>query len=455
MRTCVIGASGFVGRALTASLTAQGNEVTAVSRHQLRVPGVDCRALDIADEGALEGVLRGHDVAFYLVHSLAESNFRTRDRLLAEGFGRAAAAAGTGRLIYLGGLGQDPGSEHLASRQEVGTALAAAGVPVVELRAAVVLGAGSIAFEMLRYLTERLPFMVCPRWVRTRIQPIALADLIDYLVRAVDVEPGMYEIGGPDVTTYREMIDAYASVRGLHQRPILDVPYLTPRLSSYWLDLVTPVDRRVSHALVESLVTEVVVGDSQRTNAAFGTEPMGLRAALSAALDDQARALGTGVLERDEGLIDGIYTVRFAVSASPESFSSVEADLDRVGGSYHWYGLGTLWRARAALGRLVGERLALHAPAAIVTGAEVDWWVVAHRGPGELVLRSEKWFPGEGWLAYRHDAHELVQVGAFRPKGIPGFLYWKLLQPIHRVIFAAMARHRAGPSPITEVPVDP
>ena len=164
--------------------------------------------------------------------------------------------------MYLGGLGQDPESEHLASRQEVGTALGAGGVPVVELRAAVVLGAGSISFEMLRYLTERLPLMICPRWVRTTIQPIAVADIIKYLVSALNVNPGVYEVGGSQVTTYREIvIAAYATVRGLRRRQILDVPYLTPRLSSYWLDLVTPVDRRVSHTLVESLVTDVIVGD--------------------------------------------------------------------------------------------------------------------------------------------------------------------------------------------------
>jgi uncharacterized protein YbjT (DUF2867 family) len=149
------------------------------------------------------------------------------------------------------------------SRQEVGTALASGDVPVVELRAAVVLGAGSISFEMLRYLTERLPFMVCPRWVRTAIQPIASADMIRYLIGAIDVEPGVYEVGGADVTSYREMIAAYATARGLRRRRIVDVPYLTPRLSSYWLDLVTPVDRRVSHALIESLVTEVVVEDQR------------------------------------------------------------------------------------------------------------------------------------------------------------------------------------------------
>ena len=444
VRIAIAGASGFVGRALTAAVAAQRIDVIALSRHPLEVPGVECRAVDIADKGALREALTGCDVAFYLVHSLSEVDFRARDRELAAGFGRAAAVARTRRIVYLGGLGRDPKSQHLASRQEVGAALGAGGCPVVELRAAVVLGAGSISFEMLRYLTERLPFMVCPRWVRTTIQPIALADLIAYLVRALDVEPGVYEIGGSDVTTYREMIAAYASVRGLHRRPILDVPFLTPRLSSYWLDLVTPVDRAVSHTLVESLATEVVVRDRSRTDEAFGIEPMGLVASLTAALDDQARTLDVGVLNRPDGLRDGIYTMRVSVRTTPDAFDSAEADLDRIGGNYRWYGLAMLWRTRAALGRLVGERLRLHAPTTIAPGTPVDWWIVARRDRGELVLRSKNWFPGEGWLAYRHDDHELVQVGVFRPKGIPGFLYWKLLQPLHRVVFAAMARHRAS-----------
>ena len=168
----------------------------------------------MADRASLEEALAGCEVAFYLVHSLSDEDFRARDRQLAEGFGRAGAAAGVRRIVYLGGLGHDPESEHLASRQEVGTALASGDVPIVELRAAVVLGAGSISFEMLRYLTERLPFMVCPRWVRTAIQPIASADITRYLIAAIEVPPGVYEVGGADVTSYREMISAYARARG-------------------------------------------------------------------------------------------------------------------------------------------------------------------------------------------------------------------------------------------------
>jgi uncharacterized protein YbjT (DUF2867 family) len=442
VRIAVVGASGFIGRALTAALVDAGHEVAALARHPPEISGARACTVDVGDEAALNEALAEYDIAYYLVHSLGADGFRDRDRLLAEGCGRAAAAAGVERIVYLGGLGDDPESEHLASRQEVGVALAHGGVPVVELRAAVVLGSGSVSFEMLRYLTERLPFMVCPRWVRTALQPIALADVIRYLVGAIDVEPGVYEIGGAEVTTYREMIAAYAKARGLRARRIVDVPYLTPRLSSYWLDLVTPVDRRVSHALVESLVTEVVVRDRARTDAAFGIAPVGLARALAVALDDQASALDRDLMSRADGLDEGVYTVRVTVPFPHNATDALDADLGAIGGSYDWYGLARAWRLRAGLGRLLGERWDLGRDHAIAPGGTVDWWSVRQHDRGRLVLRSIDWFPGEGWLGYQADGNELVQVGALRPKGIPGFVYWKALQPVHRRVFHALARHR-------------
>jgi uncharacterized protein YbjT (DUF2867 family) len=442
VRIAVVGASGFVGRALSVALVALGHEVVACSRRRPEIPGAEVRSVDVADGAALLDALSGCSATYYLVHSLSAGDFRARDRQLAEGFGRAARRAGVGRIVYLGGLGLEPASEHLSSRQEVGAALASGRVPVVELRAAVVLGAGSISFEMLRSLTERLWFMVCPRWVRTAIQPIALGDVIGYLTGALDVEPGVYEIGGADVSSYREMIGAYATARGLRRRRIVDVPYLTPRLSSYWLDLVTPVDRRVSHALIESLVTEVVVRDQVRTNAVFGIEPMGLADALSAALGDQVDALDHALLGREEGFSDGVYTVRVAVALPDDLSACLDADLDLIGGSYRWYGLGFAWRLRAMLGRLVGERWALRSSPSLTQGETVDWWVVTRREPRVLVLRAIWWFFGEGWLGYHCYQDELVQVGAFRPRGLPGFLYWKVLQPVHRDVFRALARHR-------------
>ena len=444
MRIAVVGATGFVGRKLSHALVEAGHDVIALSRRAPEIAGAEGRSIDVADEMALRGALAGCETAFYLVHSLSAEDFRARDHQLAMAFGRAATVAGLRRIVYLGGLGHEPESEHLVSRQEVGTALASGDVPVVELRAAVVLGAGSISFEMLRYLTERLPFMVCPRWVRTAIQPIALGDMIRYLIGAIDVEPGVYEVGGAEITSYREMIAAYATARGLRRRRIVDVPYLTPRLSSYWLDLVTPVDRRVSHTLIESLVTEVVVEDQDRTDAAFGIQPMGLAAALSAALDDQADELDESLMSRESGLRDGVYTVRVTVPLSKATAARLDADLERIGGSYRWYGLPFAWRARAFVGRVIGEYWKLSSPKEIVQGAAVDWWQVVRSERGLLVLRAVRWFPGDAWLGYRCSEGELVQVGSLRPRGIPGFVYWKLLQPVHRRVFRALARHRVA-----------
>ncbi len=441
-----------MGRALVRELSTE-HDVVALSRRGSAIPGARSVAVDVGDEAAVVDALAGCRVAYYLVHSLDSVDFRARDRRLAETFGRAARAAGVERIVYLGGLGADPTSEHLASRQEVGVALAQSGVDVVELRAAVVLGSGSISFEMLRSLTERLPFMVCPRWVHTAIQPIAERDLLAHLVRALDVPPGVYEVGGAEATTYRDMIVAYAEVRGLRSRLVIDVPLLTPRLSSYWVDLVTPVDATVSHALIESLRTEVVVTDPGRTRAAFGLETMPIRAAIRAALDDQATAIeGQALFARERGLKDGVYTERVEVPIREVDAAALDADLDRVGGDLDWYGLPAAWRVRIALGRLVGERWRLDRPTRIESGETVDWWTVVRRVPRELVLRGVGWFFGEGWLAFRVDAERLVEVGILRPKGLPGFLYWKALHPVHRWVFARLARHRVERAALRDWP---
>jgi uncharacterized protein YbjT (DUF2867 family) len=442
MRIAVAGATGFIGRALVPALLQAGHEAVALARHPSPVAGATSHKVDIADADALRVALSGCGAAYYLVHSLERGDFRSRDRQLAQTFGEAAASASVRRIVFVGGLGEQPESEHLISRQETGRALGLAGVPVVELRAAVVLGTGSISFEMLRYLTERLPVMVCPRWVRTRIQPVALQDMLGYLLESLGVAPAIYEIGGAEVTTYRDMISTFASARGLRKRRIVDVPYLTPRLSSYWVDLVTPVERHVSHSLIDSLVTEVVVRDAARTEAAFSVRPIGVYEAISRALDDQAIEVELGLLDRNSGLADGVYSEQVSLATSPGEADAIDADLERIGGSYEWYGLPLAWRVRRAIGFIVGERWGLRRPSSIRAGERVDWWTIARRRQRELVLRGVGWLAGDAWLGWRCDERSLVQVGALRPKGVPGLLYWKLLQPIHRRVFVALARHR-------------
>jgi len=403
-------------------------------------------AVDVGDGEAVAVAMEGADAAYYLVHSMAAGEgFGDRDRRLAQTFGAAASHAGVSRIIYVGGLGAAPGSAHLLSRQEVGAALAQAGVDVVELRAAVVFGAGGISFEMLRYLTERLPFMVCPRWVKTRIQPIALDDLLRYLDLARAVPPGIYEVGGAETTTYRDMIAAYAEVRGLGRRLIVDVPLLTPHLSAYWVDLVTPVDRSISHALIASLKTEVVVNDAQTTRREFTFEPLGVAGALAAALDAQVEHVSATLLDRQGGLADGVYTVRRDRELAPELEAAAVEDLMRIGGSLGWYGAAAGWWLRIALGRLLGERLRPAATERLEAGAIVDWWEVLRSEPGELVLRSRGWWPGEAWLGYRVRDGKLSQVASLRPKGAGGNLYWLLLRPVHRIAFELMMKRRMHP----------
>ena len=444
MIIAIAGASGFVGRALTVKLCANNHDVVALHRSAKGPVASEWTVVvDLRDEMATVRALKNVDAAYYLVHSMASGDeFRDLDLQLATTFGRAASRAGVGRIIYVGALGDAPSSAHLSSRHEVGVALRSSGVDVVELRAAVVFGAGSISFEMLRYLTERLPAMVCPRWVRTRIQPIALCDLLSYLEQSLHVAPGVYEIGGADVTTYRDMISAYARVRGLRRRFILDIPWLTPHLSSYWVDLVTPVDRSVSHALIESLVTEVIVVHGERTQQAFSVVPMSVEGALVTALDEQDEEVARSLFQRSQGQRDGVYTIAVSVAIPTGLDDAVRRDVRTIGGTLRWYGAAPGWALRLILGRLVGEKLRPQRPEALVTGVLVDWWRIAHVDENQFVLRSDGWFPGDAWLGYRINEGSLQQVAAFRPRGISGLMYWKMLGPTHRMVFSQMVRHR-------------
>jgi uncharacterized protein YbjT (DUF2867 family) len=444
MTMAIAGASGFVGRALTVRLLEKNYEVLALHRSaKTAVASERSLVVDLGDVDATTRALTDVDVAFYLIHSMAgDSEFRDLDLRLANAFGLAASQAGIDRIIYVGALGDAPRSAHLSSRHEVGDALRSSGVDVVELRAAVVIGAGSISFEMLRYLTERLPAMVCPRWVRTRIQPIALVDLLDYLEQSLFVAPDIYEIGGADVTTYREMISAYARSRGLHPRFIVDIPWLTPHLSSYWVDLVAPVDRSVSHALIESLVTEVVVVHGERTRQAYSVVPMGVERALRTAFADQDHEVARTLFTRRRGERDGVYTVVASLEVREDLEEAIQRDLRTIGGALSWYGASSGWALRLFLGRLVGENLRPRSLDSLVSGALVDWWRIVQVDETHLVLRSDGWSPGDAWLGYRIHEGSLQQVAAFRPRGVPGFVYWKMLGPLHRIVFNRMIRHR-------------
>jgi len=454
-RVAVAGARGFVGTHLVPRLVAEGYDVHALLRDPQGFHPRDHVAIHVVDVAVAEEVadaLAGCSVAYYLVHAMAGGEgFEDRDRAMASAFAEGAVAAGVGQIVYLGGLGHEDLSTHLSSRQEVGTLLGSTGVPVVELRAAVVLGAGSISFEMVRYLTERLPVMVCPRWVSTPTQPIALGDLLEYLVQATSVAPDIYEIGCTDATTYREMMDTYARVRGLRPRLVVKVPVLTPALSAHWVDFVTPVDARVSHALIESLTNEVTVRTRDRTDAAFTVRPLTVAQAIRAALDDQAEWVTATLFARRHGLDEGIYTDRSHALLRPRDtgadgrVTGFSEDLDDIGGRLSWYGLPFAWLLRITLGNVFGEDLRLGRPDAVTSGAQVDWWTVVVREDEALVLRSYQWFCGEAWLGFRvapEGPPAIEQVGSLRTKGVLGMAYWWALWPIHQVAFRAMVQHR-------------
>ncbi len=466
MRILVVGASGYIGSRLVPRLQADGHDLTLMSRDVRpladRFPDTRLVAADLLDPATLGPALDGIEVAYYLAHSMGagERGFAERDRLAAGNFARAAARAGIARIVYLGGLGEDDGdlSTHLSSRQETGAELAAHGVPVTEFRAAVIIGSGSASFEILRHLTERLPVMVTPKWVRTRCQPIAIADIREYLVAALDHPEvvGVVEVGGPDILSYGEMMREYARLRGL-RRLMIPVPVLTPRLSSYWVSLVTPVPSGIARPLVEGLRNEVVVHDPGPARA-FGITPIPYVEALQRAIDrtDRRDVESTWFDSIDapdqESLssmtsLEGMIVERrqHLIPAPPDR---VFAAVERIGGKAGWPYLNVLWRIRGLMDRMVGGvgmRLGRRDPDRLRVGDALDFWRVEEvRRPEVLRLRAEMKVPGRAWLQYEVIAEDggsrLVQTAFFEPKGLPGLAYWYLLYPIHGVIFRGTVR---------------
>lgn len=358
----VTGATGYVGGRLLPALLARGEHVRCLARRPEAIaprPGLEVVAGDALDAEAVRRALDGVDVAYYLIHAMgAAAGFQARDRQAATLFAEAARDACVRRIVYLGGLGSGPDlSTHLASRQEVGRLLASTGVETIEFRASIVIGSGSLSFELVRSLTERLPVMVTPRWVRTRAQPIAIEDVIAYLVAALDLEAAgseVFEIGGAAIATYGELMGEYARQRGLH-RLLVPVPVLTPRLSGLWLGLVTPVYARVGRTLVESLPHETVVHDPSALER-FPIRPRGYREAIARALlnedEEIARTRWSDALSAGgrryrpaSGAVQG-RLVDSRVREVPVAPQQAFAPIRRIGGDTGWYYGNTLWRLR-------------------------------------------------------------------------------------------------------------
>ncbi|MEV6735118.1 MULTISPECIES: SDR family oxidoreductase [unclassified Streptomyces] len=488
----VTGATGYIGGRLVPELLDAGHRVRCLARSPEKLRDhpwagrTEVVRGDVADPESVAAALHGIDVAYYLVHALgAGSGFEDRDRTAARVFAEQARAAGVRRIVYLGGLtpaGIPVGdlSPHLRSRAEVGEILLGSGVPGTVLRAAVIIGSGSASFEMLRYLTERLPVMVTPSWVGTRVQPVAVRDVLRYLVGSAAMPPEVsraFDIGGPDVLTYEEMMRRYAAVAALPHRLILRVPMLTPRLSSHWIGLVTPVPRALARPLAESLRHEVVCAehDIARYVPDLPGAPIGFDRAVSLALQRVREANVTtrwssaslpgapsDPLPTDPDWAGGsLYTDRRerAVDASPAALWRV---VEGIGGENGWYSFPLAWAVRGWLDRLVGGvgiRRGRRDAARLRVGDSLDFWRVEEIEPGRLLrLRAEMRLPGLAWLEMYADATasppDRDQGGAvrgaryrqralFHPHGLLGHLYWWSVSPFHAVVFGGMARNIA------------
>ena len=467
----VTGATGYIGGRLVPRLLEEGHRVRVFVRSRDRVMSrpwadqVEIAVGDALDANLAASALEGVSAAYYLIHSLSAGlAFRQLDLVAASNFGQAAGQSGVGRIIYLGGLGDPEAnlSPHLRSRQECGEALREGGVPVTELRAGVIVGSGSLSFEMIRHLVERLPVMICPRWIYSKIQPIAVDDLLEYLVSALSSAPPTgqtIEVGGKDVTTYKGLMLGYARARGL-RRLLIPVPVLTPRLSSYWVHWTTPIPAGIAKALAEGLRNDVVVTDSKAEEIFPHIAPGDYATAIEGVMNDLSEgrihtswsdAVGPAAdpgklvsLETRQGLI--VERRRLTVSAPAEKVYRVCAG---IGGARGWYFANWAWRLRGMVDRLLGGaglRRGRRHPDELRVGDALDFWRVEESEPERLVrLRSEMKLPGDAWLQFEMRQGEdgatwLEQTAVFAPRGLMGLAYWYALYPVHAWIFRGMIK---------------
>jgi uncharacterized protein YbjT (DUF2867 family) len=473
MHILLTGATGYVGGVLLGELERRGHRVRCLARRPAKLAGktgplTEVMAGDASDPAALARACAGVDAAYWMVHAMDSGvDFERADRLAAERFAAAAREAGVGRIVYLGGLGADDDerlSPHLRSRHEVGAILRAGGGDVVELRASIVVGAGSFSFDLVRTLVERLPVMICPAWLATPTQPIAIGDVVAYLAAVLDLPPGpprIFEIGGPDVVSYGAIMREYARQRGLH-RLMIPVPVLTPRLSSLWLKLVAPRYSKVGRKLIDGLKNPTVV-TSDAARRELPVRPLGLAAAVRAAIDQEDREFAgkrwadfadvEDLPHRYGGRTEGTRLVdhrRAVVAVPPErAFAAIE----RIGGANGWYACDWLWQLRGWMDRCVGGpgmSRGRREPERLAAGDVLDCWQVeVYQPPRRLRLAAEMRMPGRGWLEFevvpRDGDVTIHQTAVFDPRGLGGLAYWYAIWPLHELVFtrmlAGIARH--------------
>ena len=467
-RILLTGATGYVGGRLLRILEDRGHAVRCLTRRpdalQSRVAETtEVVQGDVLDAEQLRGTMEGIDTAYYMIHSMgSEEGFEEQDRVAARNFGEEARRAGVKRIIYLGGLGDENVelSPHLKSRQEVGGLLRASGRKVIEFRASIVIGSGSLSFEMVRTLVERLPVMITPRWVEVISQPIGITDLLEYLYAALHLETTehcTFEIGGTDQVSYGNLMLEYARQRSL-RRFMIRVPVLTPRLSSYWLGLVTPLYARVGRKLIDSIRFPTVVQDKTALKVFPEIQPQSVSEAIAAALRNEERkfaqtkwsdALSSAGEPRDWG------GVRFGnrlvdsrvihVKVSPEK---AFAPIQRIGGHTGWYYGDWLWKLRGFLDLLVGGvgvRRGRRDAEEVSVGDTIDFWrVEAYEPNRHLRLFAEMKLPGRAWLEFevreKNDGSTIRQTAIYDPVGFLGLAYWYGIYPLHQFVFAGMLR---------------
>jgi uncharacterized protein YbjT (DUF2867 family) len=459
------GATGYIGRNLLPWLLRRGLRVRCLARQPAAVKtevGVNTEVFkgDVMARESLTRAMDGVDTAYYLIHSMgAGSDFEAMDRQAARNFAEAARSAGVGRIIYLGGLahGESGLSPHLRSRHEVGRCLLDSGVEVIEFRASVIIGSGSLSFELIRALVERLPIMICPRWVRTLAQPIATPDVMEYLTAALDLpfgESRVYEIGGPDRVSYADIMREYARQRRL-RRLLVPVPVLTPRLSSLWLALVTPVLSGIGRSLIEGVRNPSIVQD-HAASSAFDIRPFGLAEAIRAALlseEDECAAkplaelAGASTTGRDHVLSHlGNRILDCRTINVPVSPQQAFAPIRKIGGANGWYYGNWLWGLRGLIDMAFGGpgmKPSRPRQAVVEIGDRIDCWKVDQYEAGHrLRLEAMMKLPGRAWLEFEvagsPESSTIRQTAVFDPQGLAGLLYWHALWPVHNKMFGGM-----------------